>query len=281
MLLRSLQRNPAAIAGVAILLVTLVCAVFAQVVAPYDPIVQNTAERLQGPSSSHWMGTDDFGRDLFSRVIHGARTSVITGIVATGTGLLVGTLLGLAGGFYGGRVDRVVSAVTDVMLSFPYILLAILIVAVIGPGLINVMLAVGISRVPIFTRLVRSAVLGVKTNEYVLAATNVGASDLRVISKHVFPNIAAALIVQASSTMAEAIVTASALNFLGLGVQPPTPDWGAMVSEGRRFIFDRSYIPLFPGLAITALVLSLNLIGDWLRDVLDPRLRGVEGAPAT
>lgn len=267
--------------GLVIFLVTLICAAFAQFIAPYDPIVQNIADRLQLPSPAHWMGTDDFGRDLFSRVIHGARTSVVTGIVATGMGLLVGTLLGLAGGFYGGRVDRTVSAVTDVMLSFPYILLAILIVAVIGPGLINVMLAVGVSRVPIFTRLVRSAVLGVRANEYVVAATSIGSSNLRIITKHVFPNIAAALIVQASSTMAEAIVTASALNFLGLGIQPPTPDWGAMVSEGRRFIFDRAYIPLFPGLAITALVLSLNLIGDWLRDVLDPRLRGLDGAAAT
>jgi peptide/nickel transport system permease protein len=277
-LTRSLARNRAAQAGVAIFLVTLACAIFAPIIAPYDPIIQNTSVRLQGPSAQHWMGTDDFGRDLFSRVIYGARTSVVTGVVATGTGLLIGTFLGLAGGFYGGRVDRAVSALTDIMLSFPYILLAILIVAIIGPGLVNVMLAVGISRVPIFTRLVRSAVLGVKTNEYVVAATSVGASNVRIIGKHVFPNIAAALIVQASSTMAEAIVTASALNFLGLGVQPPTPDWGAMVSEGRRFIFDRAYIPLFPGLAITALVLSLNLIGDWLRDVLDPRLRGLEGA---
>jgi peptide/nickel transport system permease protein len=277
-LTRSLARNRAAQAGVAIFLVTLACAIFAPLIAPYDPIIQNTSVRLQGPSAEHWMGTDDFGRDLFSRVIYGARTSVVTGVVATGTGLLIGTFLGLAGGFYGGRVDRAVSALSDIMLSFPYILLAILIVAIIGPGLVNVMLAVGISRVPIFTRLVRSAVLGVKTNEYVVAATSVGASNLRIIAKHVFPNIAAALIVQASSTMAEAIVTASALNFLGLGVQPPTPDWGAMVSEGRRFIFDRAYIPLFPGLAITALVLSLNLIGDWLRDVLDPRLRGLEGA---
>jgi peptide/nickel transport system permease protein len=281
MMTRSLARNRAAQAGIAIFVVTLVCAVFASVIAPYDPIIQNTAVRLQGPSAAHLMGTDDFGRDLFSRVIYGARTSVVTGVVATGTGLLIGTVLGLAGGFYGGRVDRVVSAVSDIMLSFPYILLAILIVAIIGPGLVNVMLAVGVSRVPIFTRLVRSAVLGVKTNEYVVAATSVGASNVRIITKHVFPNIAAALIVQASSTMAEAIVTASALNFLGLGVQPPTPDWGAMVSEGRRFIFDRAYIPLFPGLAITALVLSLNLIGDWLRDVLDPRLRGLEGAGAS
>jgi peptide/nickel transport system permease protein len=277
-LTRSLARNRAAQAGVAIFLVTLACAIFAPIIAPYDPIIQDTSVRLQGPSAQHWMGTDDFGRDLFSRVIYGARTSVVTGVVATGTGLLIGTFLGLAGGFYGGRVDRAVSALSDIMLSFPYILLAILIVAIIGPGLVNVMLAVGISRVPIFTRLVRSAVLGVKTNEYVVAATSVGASNFRIIARHVFPNIAAALIVQASSTMAEAIVTASALNFLGLGVQPPTPDWGAMVSEGRRFIFDRAYIPLFPGLAITALVLSLNLIGDWLRDVLDPRLRGLEGA---
>lgn len=280
MLRRSLARNRTAQAGVAIFFVTLACAAFAPLIAPYDPIVQNTTVRLQGPSAEHWMGTDDFGRDLFSRVIYGARTSVITGIVATGTGLLIGTFLGLAGGFYGGRIDRAVSALTDVMLSFPYILLAILIVAIIGPGLVNVMVAVGVSRVPIFTRLVRSAVLGVKTNEYVVAATSIGSSNLRIITRHVFPNIAAALIVQASSTMAEAIVTASALNFLGLGVQPPTPDWGAMVSEGRRFIFDRAYIPLFPGLAITALVLSLNLIGDWLRDALDPRLRGLEGAGA-
>lgn len=274
-MLRSLFRNQAALLGIAVFLITLFAALFAPQIAPHDPVVQNTSQRLQKPSAQHWLGTDEFGRDMLSRVIYGARTSMVTGVVATLTGLALGAVLGVLSGYFGGRVDRLIMAAADIMLSFPYILLAILIVAMVGPGLVNLMVAIGLSRVPIFTRLVRSAVLSVKGQDYVLAAVSVGARHRRVIGKHVVPNIIAPLIVQASSTMAEAIVTASALNFLGLGIQPPTPDWGAMVSEGRRFIFDHYYIPLFPGLAITMLVLSLNLVGDWLRDALDPRLKGL------
>ncbi len=271
---RRFVRSTSAVVGAALLLLTLVCAAFAPVIAPYHPIEQDPASRLRGPSAVHWMGTDDFGRDILSRIIFGTRTSITVGVVATLIGLAGGAALGIMSGYRGGRTDQIIMRAMDVMLSFPSILLAILIMALLGPSLLNLVIAIGVARVPIFARLARSVVLGVKGSEYVEAAVSVGTGTARIIVRHIVPNITAPLVVQGTATLAEAIVTAAALNFLGLGIQPPTPDWGAMVSDGRRFIFDHPYIPLFPGLAITVLVLSLNLVGDWLRDVLDPRLGG-------
>ncbi len=273
-MLKRFFRNASAVTGAALLALAVISALLAPAVAPYDPVVQDSAKRLQGPSRAHWLGTDDFGRDILSRVIYGTRTSIAVGVLATSIGLVVGACLGIVGGFQGGRTDQITMRAMDVMLSFPSILLAILIVALLGPNLLNLVIAIGVARVPLFARLSRSVVLSVKSNEYVEAAISVGSKTPRIILRHVLPNITAPLIVQGTAALAEAIVTAAALNFLGLGIQPPTPDWGAMVSDGRRFIFDHPYIPLFPGLAITVLVLSLNLVGDWLRDVLDPRLRG-------
>lgn len=273
-MLKRFFRNASAVIGAALLALAVVSALLAPAIAPYDPVVQATAKRLQGPSRTHWLGTDDFGRDILSRVIYGTRTSIAVGVIATSIGLAVGGCLGIVSGFQGGRTDQIVMRGMDVTLSFPSILLAILIMALLGPNLLNLVIAIGVARVPLFARLSRSVVLSVKSNEYVEAAISVGSKTPRIILRHVLPNITAPLIVQGTAALAEAIVTAAALNFLGLGIQPPTPDWGAMVSDGRRFIFDHPYIPLFPGLAITVLVLSLNLVGDWLRDVLDPRLRG-------
>lgn len=273
-MLRRFFRNASAVTGAALLALAVISALLAPAIAPYDPVVQDPAKRLQGPSRTHWLGTDDFGRDILSRVIYGTRTSIAVGVFATSIGLAVGACLGIVSGFQGGRTDQITMRAMDVMLSFPSILLAILIVALLGPNLLNLVIAIGVARVPLFARLSRSVVLSVKSNEYVEAAISVGSKTPRIILRHVLPNITAPLIVQGTAALAEAIVTAAALNFLGLGIQPPTPDWGAMVSDGRRFIFDHPYIPLFPGLAITVLVLSLNLVGDWLRDVLDPRLRG-------
>lgn len=271
--LRSFFRNIPAVVGAGILLLCLLSAVFAPLIAPYDPIAQNTPNRLQGPSAAHWLGTDDFGRDILSRIVYGSRTSMLVGVVATGIGLTLGTLLGITGGFLGGRIDQLVMRAMDILLSFPYILLAIVIMAFLGPGLVNLMMAIGLSRVPIFARVTRSVVLSIKNNEYIEAARSLGLRDRNILVRHVLPNVIPPLIVQGTASVAEAVVVGASLNFLGLGIQPPTPDWGAMVSDGRRYVFDKYYIPLFPGLAITAVVLSMNLVGDWLRDILDPRDR--------
>jgi ABC-type dipeptide/oligopeptide/nickel transport system permease subunit len=259
--------------GAGVLAVCLACALFAPFLAPYDPIVQDTANRLKGPTAAHWLGTDDFGRDILSRIIYGSRTSMLVGVAATSIGLSLGTLLGVLGGFAGGRTDQGIMRGMDILLSFPYILLAIVIMALLGPGISNLMIAIGVSRLPIFARVSRSVVLAIKHNEYIDAARSLGARDRRLLARHVLPNVIPPLIVQGTASLAEAVVVAASLNFLGLGIQPPTPDWGAMVSDGRRYVFDRYYIPLFPGLAITAAVLSMNLVGDWVRDVLDPRQR--------
>lgn len=272
-MLRSFTHNVPALLGAAVLLLCLGCVLFAPLIAPYDPIVQNTANRLKEPTRAHWLGTDDFGRDILSRVIYGSRTSMLVGVAATGLGFLLGILIGVLGGFLGGKVDQLTMRAMDILLSFPTILLAIVIMALLGPGLSNLMIAIGVSRVPIFARVARSVVLSIKHNEYIEAARSLGMREVRVLAAHVLPNVVPPVIVQGTASLAEAVVTAASLNFLGLGIQPPTPDWGAMVSDGRRYVFDKYYIPLFPGLAITAVVLSMNLVGDWLRDVLDPRQR--------
>ncbi len=271
--LRSFVQNGPAMVGTAVLLVCLACALFAPLISPYDPIVQNTANRLMGPSAAHWLGTDDFGRDILSRIIYGSRTSMLVGVAATSIGLILGTLLGVMAGFVGKKTDQVIMRGMDILLSFPYILLAIVIMALLGPGISNLMIAIGVSRLPIFARVARSIVLAIKHNEYVDAARTLGARDCRLLARHILPNVVPPLIVQGTASLAEAVVTAASLNFLGLGIQPPTPDWGAMVSDGRRYVFDKFFIPLFPGLAITVVVLSMNLVGDWVRDVLDPRQR--------
>jgi ABC-type dipeptide/oligopeptide/nickel transport system permease subunit len=260
-------------AGAGVLAVCLACALFAPLIAPYDPIIQNTANRLRGPTATHWLGTDDFGRDILSRIIYGSRTSMLVGVVATSIGLTLGTLLGVMAGFAGGKADQGIMRAMDILLSFPYILLAIVIMALLGPGLSNLVIAIGVSRLPVFARVSRSIVLAIKHNEYIDAARSLGAQDRRLLARHILPNVIPPLIVQGTASLAEAVVVAASLNFLGLGIQPPTPDWGAMVSDGRRYVFDKYYIPLFPGLAITAVVLSMNLVGDWARDALDPRQR--------
>lgn len=271
---RRLRVSASAGLGMAIVLIILIAAVAAPILAPYDPVSQDSDRRLHPPSRQHWLGTDEFGRDLFSRILFGARPALLVGFSATSIGVLAGASLGVVAGFFGGVLDHGIMQVVDVLLSFPTILLAIVIMAVLGPSLGNVMIAVGISRVPILARVTRGVVLGIRNEQYIEAAEALGMAPARVIGRHVVPNVLPTLIVQGTATLAEAIVIAAALNFLGLGVQPPTPDWGAMVSDGRRFIFDHVHIPLFPGLAIAVLVLSLNMVGDWLRDVLDPRLRG-------
>lgn len=251
----------------------LLSSIFAPWIAPYDPVKVDIPSRLIAPSAEHWFGTDEFGRDLLSRVIYGGRPVLVTGVLSVVSALIVGTVIGTLAGYRGGWLDELLMRVMDIMLSFPAILLAILIVAALGVGLTNTVIAVSFSMVPTFARLARSIVLTLIHEQYVLASQCVGARERGILLRHILPNMSPPLIVQATAMLAIAISYASALSFLGLGVEPPTPDWGLMVSEGQRLIFDAIWIPFFPGLAITLTVLSVNYLGDGLRDHLDPRLR--------
>jgi peptide/nickel transport system permease protein len=251
--------------------VFLLIALFAPWVAPYDPIEQHLYERLSPPSVEHPFGTDDFGRDILSRVIYGTRISLRIGIVAVLIALSVGMAIGLAAGFYGGVTDQVLMRLMDLMLAFPSILLAIGIVAVLGPGLENAMLAIGVVAIPQYARIIRASTLSVREADYVQALRALGASDVRIIWTAILPNCLAPLIVQTTLSLATAILDAAGLSFLGLGAQPPTPEWGAMISGGRELILSAPWVMTFPGLAIFVTVLAFNLMGDGLRDAFDPK----------
>ena len=267
------RRYDIALVGTVIFAFIVLITVLASAVAPYDPMARNIKNRFATPSTEYLFGTDQLGRDVFSRVIHGGRPILAASFTAVFSALVVGTIVGVAGGYIGGWLDTVLMRLMDVMLSFPSILLAILIVATLGMGLLNVTVAIGFAMVPVFARLVRSIVITLVYEEYVVAARSLGASDRQIIWKHILPNMMPPIIVQASAMLAVAIGTASALNFIGLGVEPGTPDWGMMVADGQRLIFDAPHVPLFPGLVITVTVLSVNYMGDGLRDHLDPKLR--------
>lgn len=272
---RRLLRNKMAVVGLVILLLLVISAIFADVIADYDSkvVAQNVVERLQGPSAEHWFGTDEFGRDIFARIIHGGRVSLVVGLVSISVSLVVGGCLGAFAGFYGGKVDNIIMRIMDIFLAIPSILLAITIVAALGTNLINVMIAIGISYIPTFARIVRAAVMGVKDQEFVESARAIGASNATIIFREVIPNCMAPIIVQATLSVAGAILSTASLSFIGLGVQPPSPEWGAMLSSGRNFLRDAMHLTLFPGLAIVITILALNLLGDGLRDALDPRLK--------
>lgn len=270
-----LKKNKMAMIGLAILVILIVCAIFADVIADYDTMVvaQNMSVRLQGPSPAHWFGTDEFGRDIFARIIHGSRVSLVVGLISVSVSMVIGGFLGALAGYYGGKVDNIIMRVMDIFLAVPSILLAITIVAALGTNIVNVMLAIGISGVPGFARIVRAAVMSVKDQEFVESARAVGAAIPTIIFREILPNCMAPIIVQATLSVASAILSTASLSFIGLGVQPPSPEWGAMLSSGRGFLRDAVHITLFPGLAIVITILSLNLLGDGLRDALDPRLK--------
>lgn len=251
-------------------------AALAPVLAPYDPLDQDLYRRLEPPSSANVFGTDDFGRDILSRVIYGARISLRIGLISISIALSVGTTLGLIAGYKGGWFDTAIMRLMDIMLAFPSILLAIAIVAVIGPGIDNVMVAVSIVMVPQYARLVRASVLSIREMAYVEAARALGARDFRILRSSVLPNCMAPLIVQSTLSLGTAILDAAGLSFLGLGAQPPTPEWGAMLSGGRELLLKAPWVMTFPGLAIFIVVLGLNLFGDGLRDALDPKRVAVE-----
>ncbi len=248
-----------------------VIAILAPLLAPFDPIEQDLYGRLAPPSYEHPMGTDDFGRDILSRVIYGSRISLRIGLICISIALSAGTTLGLVAGYKGGLSDTLIMRVVDIMLAFPAILLAIGIVAVIGPGIENVMIAVSIVLVPQFARLVRAQVMTLRELAYVEAARALGSSDTRIVLLSILPNCVAPLIVQTSLSLATAILDAAGLSFLGLGAQPPTPEWGAMLNSGRELLLKAPWVMTFPGLAIFLVALGLNLFGDGLRDALDPR----------
>jgi peptide/nickel transport system permease protein len=269
---RIIHSRSALIGGSVLLLIVLI-ALAAPLISPYDPIKTNQRLSLGQPSFEHLMGTDRFGRDIFSRVLWAGQTSLPIGLVSVAIGVLFGVSVGLLAGYYGGWLDAVCMRIVDLLLAFPGILLALAIIAILGGSLSNLMIAVGISAIPDYVRITRGTVLSVKEREFVLAARVVGARGPAIMVRHILPNVLAPLIVLATLGMAAAIITGSALSFLGLGIKPPTPEWGNMLAEGREFLQHAPWVAFFPGAAIMLTVLSINLLGDGLRDVLDPRMR--------
>ncbi|MFB3816566.1 MAG: ABC transporter permease [Candidatus Methylomirabilales bacterium] len=273
MSLRRLLRIPAAAIGLAVLAVLVMFASLGPAVAPFSPYAQHLDQKLQPPSAAHWLGTDEFGRDILSRVIVGSRFSLTVGLVSVAVGMLGGLLLGGPAGFYRGNVDSGLMTVCDILLAFPGVLLALAIVAALGPGLLNAMLAVGLSSIPIFARLIRAQFLALSESVMVESARAVGASNARIMLSHLLPNSLGPVLVQAFLRIASAILMAATLSFLGLGAQPPEPEWGAMLSAARTFLLVAPHLAIAPGVAITIAVIAINLVGDTLRDVLDPRLQ--------
>jgi peptide/nickel transport system permease protein len=265
------MRNRLAAVGMLVIVVFVLSAVFAPVIAPYDPLKQNIRARLSPPTGVHLMGTDMLGRDILSRIIHGSRVSLLTGIFVVGTSAFVGVILGGISGYYGGKLDSIVMRITDVVLAFPGIVLALAIAGVLGPGLFNVMIALAITGWPGYCRVMRGQVLSIKGNDFVEAARAIGVTDAGIILRHILPNCLAPIIVMSTLGMGRIIVAAAGLSFLGLGAQPPQPEWGAMLNAGRAFILKAPLLSVFPGLAIMLVVLGFNFLGDGLRDVLDPR----------
>ncbi|MDZ7801931.1 MAG: ABC transporter permease [Trueperaceae bacterium] len=258
--------------GLLVVLVATVAALAAPWVAPYDPIALEPGARLQGPSPEHWLGTDQYGRDTLSRIVYGGRSSLSVAFAATGFALLVGGVLGVLAGFYRGAMDMVIMRITDVLLSFPAILLAIALLAFLGSGFVNLVLAIGVVYVGPFARVARGAVMTVREEQFVEASRALGSRDLRIVLGAILPGAAAPLLIETTLRLAYAILAEASLSFLGLGTQPPTPSWGMMIAEGRRFLALSPWATVAPGLAIMAVVLGFNLFGDGLRDVLDPRV---------
>lgn len=271
---RRFKKNGRAVVGLAIVAILLLAAVLAPIISsPYGPNDQNPRNRLQGPSAEHWFGTDELGRDILTRIIYGARISMSVGLIAICISLIGGVALGAVAGYYGGALDNIIMRCMDVLLSIPTILLNISIVAALGSGLENVMIAIGVSSIPGYCRIVRASILSLREQDFVEASRAAGASDFFLITQHILPNCLAPLIVQATLRIGAAILSCASMSFLGLGIVPPTPEWGSMLSTGRDFLRDAPHVCIFPGLAIMAAVFSMNLVGDGLRDALDPKLK--------
>ena len=273
-LARAARYNRLATAGVVMVAILALCAIFASWLAPYDPAQINLSARLIGPTALHWFGTDELGRDILSRIVYGARISILVGFSVVAASLCIGLIVGCIAGYYGGRVDRFVNVVVmNAFLSFPGILLAIAFVAFLGPGIFNVILALSIGGWVGYARLVRAQVLSTREREFVEAARALGASDWRIVTRHILPNMIQPVIVQGAIGMAGAVLAEATMSFLGLGVPPPTASWGSMLNDGRAHLFDAPHLVLFPAAAVMIAVLSFNFIGDALRDYMDPRAR--------
>jgi peptide/nickel transport system permease protein len=268
---RRLTRHRLAMFGAFVLAIIIIMAIFSPVIAPYDPNGMNFDVRFAPPSTAHFLGTDDFGRDIFSRIIYGSRVSLLVGLVAVGLSATIGTSLGLVAGYGNRIVDEVIMRAMDVLYAFPAILLALAILAALGRGVTNAMIAIGIVYIPIFARITRGAVLTVRNEEFITAARTLGAGDVRILTQHILPNVMAPIIVETTLSLAFAILAEAALSFFGLGTQPPDPSWGRMLSEGRSFFRQSIWMGIFPGLAIMLTVMGFNFLGDGLRDALDPR----------
>jgi len=276
---KQFKKNKSALFGAYIVLGLILCAILAPVLTQYDPLIQNLDHRLippmwsEGGSLANILGTDDFGRDVLTRIVYGARISLVIGVISVSISMLFGILMGAFAGFFGGLTDLIIMRIVDIMLSIPAILLAIVIVSILGPDLFNAMVAIGIVGIPTFARIVRSSVLSEKEKEYVVASRVNGSSELRLILKVVLPNCTTPIIVQATMGFASAVLEAAGLSFLGLGAQPPTPEWGAMLADSLQFITTASWMIIYPGIAIFLTVMGFNLVGDGLMDVLDPKLK--------
>jgi len=269
--LRRLLRRRGAMVGLAVVVFFVALAIFASWIAPYDPLATSWSAVRKAPTAAHWFGTDEIGRDVLSRVIWGTRASLLAGLVSVGISLAIGVPVGLLAGYVGGWVDMLISRITDAMLACPFLVLAIALAAFLGPSLTNAMIAIGIAATPAFVRLARAQVLAVKVEDYIEAARAVGNSDWRIALRHVFPNIVAPVIVQATLAIAAAVIAEASLSFLGLGQQPPAPSWGSMLNTAKNYVENAPWMAVWPGVSIFLLVLSFNLLGDGLRDALDPR----------
>lgn len=269
----AILRSPLATAGLVLIVLFAAGALLASVIAPYDPLDQILITRLKPPSLEHLLGTDQLGRDVFSRMLFGARISLTIGLAVVGSASALGTLVGLMAGYAGGIVDEALMRFTDIFFAFPPLILAMAIAGALGPSLNNAMIAIAVVTWPVYARLVRGQVLSLREREFVIAARSIGVSTPRILLRHLLPNTLAPILVQASFDMGGAILSAAGLSFIGFGAQPPTPEWGVMISEGRKFINTQPWLSLFPGLAILSTVAAFNLIGDGVRDILDPRLR--------
>lgn len=273
-ILKAFNTNKTSWIGLAIFLVVIALAIFGPALAPFDPTDQNILEKLRPPSAEHWLGTDSFGRDTLSRVLYGARISLVIGMVSTLAAMLVGSAIGMVAGWHGGRIDTVTMQAMDVLLAFPSLILGLILVAMLGPSMLNIIIAIALTSIPPFARIARAPTIAIKEREFVLAGRALGYSDARIVAGHILPNILPEILVMGSLWLANAIRTEASLAFVGLGIKPPTPTWGGMIREGFENILDSYTLALVPSISILVVIFALNLLGDGLRDAIDPRLKG-------